>query len=148
MNRKSRSVNESRLGLMFPAAYAIIHTHMQQYKSVQQSGKDKLRREEMVRQAVITASEGHRAFGKLLKRVYNSDEHLIVERDGFPVAVMMSYQEYEKMARERALATHRRLVRAVGQEAERQGLTEEELFQELNDTRQEVFKERYGNLDQ
>ncbi len=50
----------------------------------------------MSQQVVVKASEGHRAFGKLLKRVYNSDEHLIVERDGFPVAVMMSYQEYEQ----------------------------------------------------
>ena len=54
----------------------------------------------MARQVTINASEGHRAFGKLLKRVYGSDEHLIVERDGFPVAVMMSYQEYEHLSRE------------------------------------------------
>ena len=141
-------MSESRPGLMFLAVYVIIHISMQQYTPAQQSGKDELRREEMARQAVIKASEGHLAFGKLLKRVYNSDEHLIVERDGFPVAVMMSYQEYEKMVRERALAVHRQLVRAVGQEAERQGLTEEKLFQELNEARQEVFKERYGNLDQ
>jgi PHD/YefM family antitoxin component YafN of YafNO toxin-antitoxin module len=51
----------------------------------------------MARQVVIKASEGHRAFGKLLKRIYGSDEHLIIERDGFPVAVMMSYQEYEHL---------------------------------------------------
>jgi prevent-host-death family protein len=51
----------------------------------------------MARQVTISASEGHRAFGKLLKRIYGSDEHLIVERDGFPVAVIMSYQEYEQL---------------------------------------------------
>lgn len=51
----------------------------------------------MARQISIKASEGHRGFGKLLKRVYGSDEHLIIERDGFPVAVLMSYQEYEKL---------------------------------------------------
>ncbi len=51
----------------------------------------------MARQVIIKASEGHRAFGKLLKRVYGSDEHLIVERDSFPVAVIMSYQEYEQL---------------------------------------------------
>ncbi len=53
----------------------------------------------MARQVTIKASEGHRAFGKLLKRVYGSDEHLVVERDGFPVAVLMSYQEYEQLSR-------------------------------------------------
>ena len=52
----------------------------------------------MARQIIIKASEGHRAFGKLLKRVYGSDEHLIVERDGFPVAVLMSYQEYAQLS--------------------------------------------------
>ena len=45
----------------------------------------------MSREVVIKASEGHRAFGKLLRRVYRSDEHLIVERDGFPVAVLMCF---------------------------------------------------------
>jgi len=54
----------------------------------------------MARQVKINASMGHRAFGKLLKRVYGSDEHLIVERDGFPVAVIMSYQEYEQLGRQ------------------------------------------------
>ena len=52
----------------------------------------------MARQVIVKASEGHRAFGKLLKRVFGSDEHLIVERDGFPVAVQMSYQEYEQLS--------------------------------------------------
>jgi len=52
----------------------------------------------MSRQVIIKASEGHRAFGKLLEQIYNSDEHLIVEQDGFPVAVMMSYQEYEQLS--------------------------------------------------
>lgn len=54
----------------------------------------------MTRQTTTKASEGHRAFGKLLKRVYGSDEHLIVERDGFPVAVLLSYQEYEQLRRQ------------------------------------------------
>lgn len=56
----------------------------------------------MARQVTISASEGHRAFGKLLKRIYGSDEHLIIERDGFPVAVIMSYQEYEQLGRQQA----------------------------------------------
>lgn len=55
----------------------------------------------MARQITIKASEGHRSFGKLLKRVYNSDTHLIVERDGFPIAIMMSYQEYQQLGQSR-----------------------------------------------
>jgi len=56
--------------------------------------------DQVARKTTINASEGHRAFGKLLKRVYGSGEHLIVERDGFPVAVIMSYQEYEELGRQ------------------------------------------------
>lgn len=50
----------------------------------------------------ITASEGHRAFGKLLKRVHDTGDHLVVERDGYPVAVLLSYQEYKKLSRTEA----------------------------------------------
>ena len=98
----------------------------------------------MLHQVAIKASEGHRAFGKLLKRVYRSDEHLIVERDGFPVAVLMSYQEYQKLLRERALAAHREMVRELGEQAELQGLTEEELMAQLEEAKREVYRETYG----
>jgi len=52
----------------------------------------------MIRQVVIKATEEYHAFGRLLKQVYDSDEHLIVEQDGFPVAVLMSYQAYEQLS--------------------------------------------------
>ena len=100
----------------------------------------------MAQQAKIKASEFHRGFGKLLKRVYDSDEHLIIERGGFPVAVMMSYQEYEQFRRQQALEAHRELVKKVGAEAEKQGLTEEQLIEELRETRKEIYKETYGHL--
>ena len=85
----------------------------------------------MTKKAVIPASELHRAAGKLLKRVALEDEHLVVERDGYPVAVLISYQEYEDLMRLRALRQHRELVHALGPEAERQGLGEEQLLEEL-----------------
>src|SRR3972149_1171789 len=90
------------------------------------------------------ASELQRASGKVLRRVAVGKEHLVVERDGYPVAVMMSYAEYEQLMRERALALHRDLVRALGREAERQGLTEDQLIQELEESKRRVYKERYG----
>ena len=98
----------------------------------------------MLRQAVIRASEGHRGFGKLLKRVYSSDEHLIVERDGFPVAVLMSYQEYQKLVRQRAVAAFEQFGRELGREIEQQEVTEEKLLDELKESQQEVYEERYG----
>ena len=59
---------------------------------------------------------------------------------------MMSYAEYEQLMRERALAWHRDLVRTLGREAERQGLTEEQLMQELEESKRRVHKERYGRV--
>lgn len=39
---------------------------------------------------MIKASELHRAAGKALKRVAINDKHLVVEREGYPIAVMVS----------------------------------------------------------
>jgi len=102
----------------------------------------------MARQVVIKATEGHRSFGKLLKRVFRSDEHLIVERDGFPVAVLLSYQEYDRLQRRQALESFDLLSLDLGGEIERRGISEEQLLQELKQDRQEVFHEQYGDLDQ
>jgi prevent-host-death family protein len=74
--------------------FVTIHIDMKQYISSPITKE----RERAARQVIINASEGYRAFGKLLKRVYNSAEHLVVEQDGFPVAVLMSYQEYEQLS--------------------------------------------------
>jgi prevent-host-death family protein len=98
----------------------------------------------MSRQVVVTASEGHRSFGKLLKRVYNSDEHLVVERDGFPVAVLMSYHEYEKLGRDEASAAFDRFSRGFGAELERRGVTEEEGLAELDEDKKALYREKYG----
>ena len=98
----------------------------------------------MAKTAVVKASELQRASGKVLRRVAVGKEHLVVERDGYPVAVMMSYAEYEQLMRERALAWHRDLVHALGREVERQGLTEDQLMQELEESKRRAYKERYG----
>ncbi len=98
-----------------------------------------------MRQAIVKASEGHRSFGKLLRRVFRSDEHLIVERDGYPVAVILSYQEYEKLRREQAVAAFDRFSRAFGKELEERGISEEELMADLEEAKREVFDKQYGS---
>ena len=117
---------------------------MHQYVSVRIDGKDK---NTMSKQVAVTASEGHRKFGQLLKRVYNSGEHLVVERDGFPVAVMLSYPEYQSLKRQRAIEAFKALTRIVGTEADNQSLTEDDLLSELRDTRQNTFEEVYGKAE-
>lgn len=98
----------------------------------------------MTNQATITASDLQRASGSVLKRVAVGGEHLVIERAGYPVAVLLSYQEYEALMRERAIAAHRASVIAMSQDAERQGLTEEQLADELAAVKRQVFEESYG----
>ena len=45
----------------------------------------------------------------------------------------------------RALAEHRELIRDLGQEAEKQGLSEERLLAELEEDKQAVYKDAYGS---
>ena len=57
-------------------------------------------------------------------------------------------QDYERFQRFLAQRLLKDLGSKAGAEAEKQGLTEEKLFEELDQTRKEVFKERYADLDQ
>lgn len=98
----------------------------------------------MTKEVIIKASELHRAAGKMLKRVALEAEHLVVERDGYPVAVLLSFSEYEELMRLRALATHRNLVLALGKEAEEQDLNEKQLLDDLKKDKLSVYKETYG----
>ena len=101
----------------------------------------------MTNQSIIKASALHRSAGKMLKRVALEDEHLIVERDGYPVAVLLSYQEYEKLMAQISNIKHRELVYALGQEAEKQRLNEEQLNYDLEKDKRKTFKDVYGNQE-
>jgi prevent-host-death family protein len=96
------------------------------------------------RQAVIPATEIRNHLGELLNRVYRREEHLVVEKLGNPVAAIISMQDYEQYQRLLASARLIDLGRRVGAEAERQGLTEEKLLEELRAGRVEVYRERYA----
>jgi prevent-host-death family protein len=90
--------------------------------------------------ATITATEVKNRFGEVIRRVYRNGETLIVERGGLPVLVMMPLQEY-KAIRERYFVG---FSRQLGQAAERQGLTEEQLMRELEEDKHTVYRETYG----
>jgi len=94
---------------------------------------------------IVTASELQRSSGKVLRRVAQDNQHLIVERDGYRVAVLVPYPEYEALMRLRASAAHRQLVRALGARAEQQGLTEEALSGDVEAAQRQVYAERYRN---
>ncbi len=99
----------------------------------------------MNKQHVVTASELQRSSGKVLRRVAQENQHLIVERDGYRVAAMLPYPEYEALIRLRTSAAHRRLVRSLGERAEQQGLKEQELLDVLETAKRKVHNERYRN---
>ncbi|HIC95737.1 TPA: type II toxin-antitoxin system Phd/YefM family antitoxin [Candidatus Bipolaricaulota bacterium] len=90
--------------------------------------------------ATITATEAKNRFGEVIRRVYKNGETLIVERGGLPVVVIMPIQEYQATREEYFV----RFSRQLGQAAERQGLTEEQLLQELEEDKQSVYQETYG----
>jgi prevent-host-death family protein len=104
--------------------------------------------EELPMQKIIGATEVRNNLGRLLNRVHRREEHLVVEKLGIPVAAIISIQDYEQYRRLLSQNMLRDLGRKIGAEANKQGLTEEQLLEELRETRREVFKEQYGDLAQ
>jgi hypothetical protein len=94
---------------------------------------------------IVTASELRRSSGKVLRRIAQDNQHLIVERDGYRVTAMVPYAEYEALMRLSASAAHRQLVRVLGVQAEQQGLTENELTEDVEAAKRRVHAERYRN---
>lgn len=102
----------------------------------------------------IPATTAHRQFGNLIKRVFSGNEHFIVEKDGLPVAAILSMAEYQELMQERQrheqdkqerLKKFREATRAIGEAIERTGLTEDEVMAKLEETRQRLYEENYGN---
>jgi prevent-host-death family protein len=104
---------------------------------------------EAPQKVTLRSTEVQRNFREVVNRAGSGQEHIIVERDGLPVIVMLSMAEYTSLMRERELRAQRlkqfeESARRIGQAVERQGLTEEEVLDQLEQTRQEIYDERYG----
>ena len=67
-----------------------------------------------VKQETIKASELQRSSGKVLKRIANDGEHLIVESDGYKVAVMLPYPDYQLLIRLQAARDMKALLEKTG----------------------------------
>ena len=89
----------------------------------------------------LSATEARIHFGEVIKRAYVGREHLVVEKGGIPVVVILSFPDYEQLISQAKLARFERLSRAAGLEAERQGLTEEQLEEELERIRKRNWSE-------
>ena len=98
----------------------------------------------------LRLTDVQRNFREVVNRAGSGHEHIIVERDGLPVIVMISVAEYQLLMREREQREERlkkfeASARRIGQEFERLGLSEEEVMAQLEETKQEVYDERYGS---
>ncbi|MFP3897232.1 MAG: type II toxin-antitoxin system Phd/YefM family antitoxin [Anaerolineales bacterium] len=90
------------------------------------------------------ATEARNSLGKLLNRVHRGEEHVVIEKLGIPVAAVISMEDYARYRRLLAQEHLRELGRALGREARRQGVTEEELIAEMEEDRRTVYEELYG----
>ena len=89
----------------------------------------------------LSATEARAHFGQVIQSAYEENEHVIVERDGVPVIAVLPISEYHRLIK---IGHFDRLAYAVGSKAEAQGLTEEALAEEMEETKRETFEECYG----
>ena len=90
--------------------------------------------------SVIQVSELHRTPGQIIRRVAVEKERLVIERAGYPVAVLIPFDEYETEA-ERALDL---LVEEVGPQLRAMGLTEEQVVNDIRAIRKRRHQENHG----
>jgi prevent-host-death family protein len=101
------------------------------------------------RQVPMSSTNVQRQFGEVLRRVHSGEEHIVVQQNGLPLAVMISISEYDELMKERERREEREkraeaLSRKFSEEANRRGITEEQLLDSLQDTKHEVYQEKYG----
>jgi prevent-host-death family protein len=92
----------------------------------------------------IPATQARNQFGEVLKRVYRDGEQLIIEKDGLPIAAILSHADFEEYRRAMALQQLEELNKAVNREMQAKGITEEEALADLKQIKKEVFEEQYG----
>ncbi len=101
-------------------------------------------------QVTLRSTDVQRHFKEVVNRAGSGKEHIIVERDGLPVIAIISMAEYDALMRERERQQERferfeRAARAIEEKVGELGLSEDELMQHLEQTRQRLFDERHGN---
>ena len=92
----------------------------------------------------IKATDARIHFGDILKRAFKGDEQFVVEKDGLPIAVIISMADYENYRRALALENLRKLNQELNKEVIARGITEEQLIRGVEKTKHEVFEEQYG----
>jgi prevent-host-death family protein len=65
---------------------------------------------------VVSALHARSNFGKLLRRVFEEQESLVIEKRGTPQAVLMSIRDYVRLA-----APEPEVLRLIGEQSRRRG---------------------------
>jgi prevent-host-death family protein len=89
---------------------------------------------------VISALRARTGFGKLLRRVEDEHQSLVIEKRGTPKAVLLSIRDYVRLA-----APEPEVLRVIGEESKRKGtdkLTSREIDQVIKAAR--VAKSKRG----
>jgi len=95
---------------------------------------------------VVPITELHCRLGGIVRRVALNKEHIVVEKGGLPVVVMLSMAEYEELLACWRVNELKELARELGREAERQGYTEEQMMIELEEDKRAVYRKIYGEI--
>ena len=95
---------------------------------------------EQSKPATIQASELNRAPGAVLRRVAVDKEQIIVERGGYPIAIISPYE----VGRAQAEQLLEALTRELQPQAEQQGLTEARALARLRQIRKTTHRKKYG----
>jgi prevent-host-death family protein len=90
--------------------------------------------------SVIQVSELHRTPGQIIRRVAVEKERLVIERGGYPVAVLIPFDEYQTEA-EQALE---KLAAEVSPRVKAMGLTEKQVVDDLRAIRKRRHQDKYG----
>ena len=90
--------------------------------------------------ATIKASELNRAPGMVLRRVAVGKEQIIVERGGYPIAIISPY-EVGRVPAEQLLEA---LTQELQQQADQKSLTEEQAIEHLRQIRKTTHRKKYA----
>jgi PHD/YefM family antitoxin component YafN of YafNO toxin-antitoxin module len=101
----------------------------------------------------IGVNQASQEMDNLVTRIKSGREHFVLEEDGQEVAAIISISEYRDLMhereqaqdRQRRLKQFREATRAIGEEIEQSGLSEDELMAHVEKVRQRMHDQGYDN---
>jgi prevent-host-death family protein len=92
----------------------------------------------------MAAVKARQQFGTLLNEVDLKGTQVVIERDGKPMAVMISYRQYDAWFKEREKSFDRleAVADSVAQKLEKKGKTQEELLELVDEAVRSVRKRK------